>query len=180
MKITVKLFALVFGAMLLNTSAFAQKRLSIEEFFVSGEKYEGKEVVVTGMVKGVCSRSGKKAFLIGENPREILKVLAGGKIAMFDKSLIGQDITVTGKVLVKKIDKTYLDNWAAELEKAETCGEDKHSHKHKGHKHSAKNKTNCSVAYKKYSELKKLVEKNGKGYYPILSLDGISYEVVEI
>ncbi|MCG8474554.1 MAG: hypothetical protein MI784_03635 [Cytophagales bacterium] len=150
--------------------------MTIEEFFASGEKFAGKEVTVTGMVKGVCSKSGKKAFLIGKNPKEVLKVLAGGKIAMFDKSLIGQDITVKGTVLVKKIDKAYLDNWAEELAKTETCEDDKHDHKSA----KAEEQTNCSVAYKKYKELKKLVEKSGKGYYPILSLDGLSFEVVEI
>ena len=55
-----------------------------------------KEIVLDGNVVHVCKHSGKKMFIVGEDPDIRLHIAASGDIPVFPMELLGSDVTVTG------------------------------------------------------------------------------------
>ncbi|MDZ7737847.1 MAG: hypothetical protein U5K32_02015 [Bacteroidales bacterium] len=60
------------------------------------DQYLNKEITVTGKVVHVCMHSGKKMYIVGEDPDIRLFVSAGEEVPKFPMELMGSEITVTG------------------------------------------------------------------------------------
>jgi hypothetical protein len=60
--------------------------------------YVGKTISVEGKVVHVCTMSGKKLFITGENPDVRLYVQAGEEMPKFPMELLGSEIIVEGKI----------------------------------------------------------------------------------
>jgi hypothetical protein len=58
--------------------------------------YIGKTISVEGKVVHVCTRSGKKLFITGENPDIRLYIQAGEEMPKFPMELLGSEIIVEG------------------------------------------------------------------------------------
>lgn len=62
------------------------------------DNYVGKSITVEGKVVHVCTETGKKMFIVGENPDIRLYVAAGENISKFPMELLGSEITVEGTI----------------------------------------------------------------------------------
>ncbi|MBS1232330.1 MAG: hypothetical protein H6R35_1168 [Bacteroidetes bacterium] len=60
--------------------------------------YVGKTISVEGKVVHVCTHSGKKLFITGENPDVRLYVQAGEEMPKFPMELLGSEIVVEGTI----------------------------------------------------------------------------------
>lgn len=60
--------------------------------------YIDKNISVEGKVVHVCTMSGKKMFIVGENPDIRLFVSAGEDMPKFPMELLGSEIVVQGKL----------------------------------------------------------------------------------
>lgn len=58
--------------------------------------YIGKNISIEGKVVHVCTMSGKKLFITGENPDITLYVQAGEEMPKFPMELLGSEIVVEG------------------------------------------------------------------------------------
>ncbi len=58
--------------------------------------YVGKNISVEGKVVHVCTHSGKKLFITGENPDVRLYIQAGEEMPKFPMELLGSEIVVEG------------------------------------------------------------------------------------
>ncbi len=58
--------------------------------------YLGKAISVEGKVVHVCTHSGKKLFITGENPDVRLYIQAGEEMPKFPMELLGSEIVVEG------------------------------------------------------------------------------------
>jgi hypothetical protein len=58
--------------------------------------YVGKTISVEGKVVHVCTHSGKKLFITGENPDVRLYIQAGENMPKFPMELLGSEIVVEG------------------------------------------------------------------------------------
>jgi hypothetical protein len=58
--------------------------------------YVGKQITVEGKVVHVCTETGKKMFIVGDNPDIRLFVAAGENISKFPMELLGSEIAVEG------------------------------------------------------------------------------------
>ena len=58
--------------------------------------YVGKNISIEGKVVHVCTQSGKKLFITGENPDVRLYVQAGEEMPKFPMELLGSEIVVEG------------------------------------------------------------------------------------
>jgi len=67
------------------------------------DNYTGKEITVEGKVVHVCMHSGKKMYIVGEDPDIRLFVSAGDDVPKFPTELLGSEIKVTG--MLEKIQK---------------------------------------------------------------------------
>ena len=63
------------------------------------DSFIGKEISVEGKVVHVCAMSGKKMFIVGENPDIRLYIEAGEEMAKFPMELLGSEIIVEGKLV---------------------------------------------------------------------------------
>jgi hypothetical protein len=75
------------------------------------ENYVGKSIIVEGKVVHVCTHTGKKMFIVGENPDVRLFIAAGENISKFPMELLGSEVVVEG--LITKVGGTTV----AETEK---------------------------------------------------------------
>lgn len=76
-----------------NTKASKVEFASLIE---NPENYIGKTISVEGKVVHVCTHSGKKLFITGENPDVRLYVQAGEEMPKFPMELLGSEIVVEG------------------------------------------------------------------------------------
>lgn len=58
--------------------------------------YMGKTISVEGKVVHVCTHSGKKLFIVGENPDVRLYIQAGENMPKFPMDLLGSNVLVEG------------------------------------------------------------------------------------
>jgi len=71
---------------------------SVDSLLQFAENYVDQTVVTRGMVSHVCRISGKKLFIMGNNPDQMIKVTTGNNISQFDISLEGSKVLVKGKL----------------------------------------------------------------------------------
>ncbi|MFO7619925.1 MAG: hypothetical protein R6W81_01490 [Bacteroidales bacterium] len=62
------------------------------------EDFVGKNISVEGKVVHVCMHSGKKMFIVGENPDIRLFITAGEDMPKFPTELLGSQIVVEGTI----------------------------------------------------------------------------------
>jgi hypothetical protein len=62
------------------------------------DNYVGKNVIVEGKVVHVCTESGKKLFIVGDNPDVILYIAAGENMPKFPLDLLGSQVIVEGQI----------------------------------------------------------------------------------
>lgn len=77
--------------------------VTAKQFYANPAKYEGKTIKLTGVASHLC-QSLRKIFLAAEDGNGLVRVnIEGNK--KFEKSLIGKDITVVGKVYSVDLDE---------------------------------------------------------------------------
>jgi RecJ-like exonuclease len=76
----------------------ASAKVEFASLTANPDNYVGKTISVEGKVVHVCTESGKKMFLVGENPDVRLFVAAGENISKFPMELLGSEITVEGVI----------------------------------------------------------------------------------
>jgi hypothetical protein len=79
-------------------------RVEFAELIANPYNYVGRNIIVEGKVVHVCTETGKKMFVVGENPDVRLYVAAGETISKFPMELLGSEIAVEG--LITKVGET--------------------------------------------------------------------------
>ena len=62
------------------------------------DNYINKNIIVEGKVVHVCTMSGKKLFIVGENPDVRLFIAAGENMPKFPMELLGSEVVVEGLI----------------------------------------------------------------------------------
>ena len=62
------------------------------------DNFVGKNIIVEGKVVHVCTVSGKKLFIVGENPDIRLFIAAGENMPKFPLELLGSEVSVEGVI----------------------------------------------------------------------------------
>ena len=94
---------------LVLTSCSQQAVITVDDF-------ASKAPGLQGTATHVCSKSGRKVFLAGENEDASVTVFAGENMGKYDPETIGKVYTVKGKVIeTARIDNAYLDEWQNEV-----------------------------------------------------------------
>jgi len=84
------------------------------------DQYLGKEITVEGKVVHVCMHSGKKMYIVGEDPDIRLFITAGDEVPKFPMELLGSEISVTG-VFQKLEAGTEMEKEHVTTEEGEAC-----------------------------------------------------------
>lgn len=109
---------LVIAGMLISCGGNAEKAedevkdevvasLEFASLIESPTNFLEKDVTVEGKVVHVCTHSGKKMFIVGDDPDIRLFITAGEELPKFPLELLGSTISVTGKLsMVEAGEKT--------------------------------------------------------------------------
>ena len=62
------------------------------------DNYIAKNIIVEGKVVHVCTHSGKKLFIVGDNPDIRLFIAAGEDMPKFPMELLGSEVIVEGTI----------------------------------------------------------------------------------
>jgi hypothetical protein len=83
-----------------SKSEEAEKGAKVEfaSLTANPENYVGKNIIVEGKVVHVCTQTGKKMFIVGENPDLRLFIAAGENISKFPMELLGSEVIVEGLI----------------------------------------------------------------------------------
>lgn len=79
-----------------NTGAPETVKVEFASLISDPSEYVGKSISVEGKVVHVCTHSGKKLFITGENPDVRLYIQAGEEMPKFPMELLGSEIVVEG------------------------------------------------------------------------------------
>lgn len=71
-------------------------KVEFASLIANPSEYVGKNISIEGKVVHVCTQSGKKLFITGENPDVRLYVQAGEEMPKFPMELLGSEIVVEG------------------------------------------------------------------------------------
>lgn len=121
-----------------------------------------KEVTVRGHITHTCKHSGRRCFIVGNDPNTTFRVEAKGKIGGFNRELTGSEVAITGMVRERRLTKEYIaqqEEQAREKEdgSAESCG--------------------AEIA--NILAMKEWMKSHNKDYFSIYFMDGESFEVIE-
>ncbi len=84
------------------------------------DQYLNKEVTLEGKVVHVCMHSGKKMYIVGEDPDIRLFISAGEEVPKFPMELLGSEISVTG--IFQKIEAgAEMEAEHVDAEEGEDC-----------------------------------------------------------
>ena len=103
-------------AVLFMTSCNKTTVVSVEEFATKAGDLVDQTIIVEGVVKHICSNSGRKLFLSTPGKEQLVTVFTGEGMEPFDRTTTGKTYKVTGKVAITvTIDDAYLNEWEQEV-----------------------------------------------------------------
>ncbi len=164
--------------------------ISIPDLLASADQYVGKEVKIQGMVQHVCRETGKKMFLIDENPENRIRVDVNESMGTFPIELEGSTVEVTGQFEELRIDEAYLNQWEEELKSGEKLAEDKKVHTGEkagtgeGHgEHSvageAADQGTHTAAEEQIANYRKQIAESGSDHISFYSITASEYKEIE-
>lgn len=74
------------------------EKVEFASLIESPDNYIDKSIVVEGKVVHVCTMSGKKLFIVGDDPDVRLFIAAGEDMPKFPLELLGSEVVVEGKI----------------------------------------------------------------------------------
>ncbi len=79
-----------------NDTSDGVSKVEFASLVANPADFIGKEISVEGKVVHVCTMSGKKLFIVGENPDVRLYIQAGENMPKFPMELLGSTVVVDG------------------------------------------------------------------------------------
>ncbi len=92
-----------------SEAAGKSEKVEFAALVANPDNYIGKSIIVDGKVVHVCTETGKKMFIVGENPDIRLYVDAGENISKFPMELLGSEVTVEG-MITKVADASTMES----------------------------------------------------------------------
>lgn len=131
---------------------------------IAADKVE-QEINVMGHVTHTCKHSGKRCFIVGNDPNISLRVEAKGEINGFKSELIGSKINVTGILKERRLSEEYIDQYEEKV-------------KEKQVKEDGSAET-CQAEMQNIQKMRDWMKMHNKNYYAVYYVDGQSYAAIE-
>lgn len=133
------------------------KILNVKDLNNDDFEYKSGEVSVEGLCVHVCSHSGKKMFIVGDDENDRLQILTSDKISVFDKNLEGSKVVVSGTLEEEKVTADDVAQMESEIMKEDP-----------------KTGKMCAAEedMKDINEMKERIAKSKKGYISFYTMIG--------
>jgi hypothetical protein len=145
----------------------AEKVYAMDDLLSDDFEYKDGKVTIEGLCVHVCAHSGKKMFIVGDDPNNKLQIFTSDAISTFNKEFEGSKLRVSGTLEEEKIDMNYIKEWEAEIA-AENAGE------------KSDEKAACAFeeSMKKVDWYKKRIENSKKGYISNYTMTGVEVKQI--
>jgi hypothetical protein len=157
--------------------------ITVSDYLSKADELVGREIKVQGTVSHTCRNGGKKMFIFDDNEDNRLKIDASESVPIFDVSLEGSDVLVSGVMTELIIDEAYLAEWEQEI-KSEMENPNQESdtaamvlHEGSGLGEAADQGTHVS-ALESIENYRKQIKESGKDHLSFYSVECTSYEVL--
>lgn len=134
-----------------------EKVYTVEDLMSNDFEYKDGLITVKGLCVHICEHSGKKLFIVGNNPDNKLIIMSSDEIPVFDKKYEGNTLEISGTLEEERIDMNYLTEWEKELAEAKEIDEE-----------ACQFETNM----KKINDYKERLANSKKGYVSYYSMIG--------
>ncbi|MDL2222795.1 hypothetical protein LJB98_01690 [Bacteroidales bacterium OttesenSCG-928-M11] len=138
---------------------------TLDSLLSNADNLIDQTVTVRGSVTHTCKHSGKRCFIVGEDPNISMRVEAKGEIGGFNRELVGSELAITGVVKERRLSKEYIDQHEKEVNE-------------QAFKEDGSAET-CAAELSNIEGMRAWMKANNKDYYAIYYMDGESYEVIE-
>ena len=150
-------------------------KVTVDQVMADIQSYVDKDIVIAGTVNHVCSHSGKRMFIMGEDPDVAIKITPNDEIGVFEKELEGNHVIVTGVVNELRIDEAYVVNLEKELAEG---SESEAIHDHSGGTHDEdedeEDEKNAQI-----EAMRTQIAESENGYYSQFWIEASKFEVKE-
>lgn len=102
-----------------ENSEVVAETLSVDDLLEKAESLTDKTVTVEGVCTHICKHGGRKIFLMGSDDTKNIRIESTEQTGAFKQECVNSMVSVTGKLVEKRIDEAYLAKWEAEV-KAKT------------------------------------------------------------
>lgn len=136
---------------------------TLDSLLMNAAELADDTVTVVGYMTHTCKFSGRRCFIIGEDPNTTFRVEAKGKIGGFNRELIGSKLAIKGILKERRLTEEYIDQWEEDVrDKAEDGSVE-----------------SCGAETKNFKSMRAWMKKNNKDYFSTYSMDGLSYDIIE-
>lgn len=138
---------------------------TLDSLLVVADQYVDKTVTVKGSVTHTCKHSGKRCFIVGDDPNVSIRVEAKGNIGGFNRELVGSELAITGVLKERRLTQEYIDQYEKDIKekKVEENG-------------SAET---CDAELANINAMREWMKNNNKDYYALYFIDGEEFSIVE-
>lgn len=148
-----------------KTAVSDAKTYKLDSLLKVADQLIDKTVTVRGFVTHTCKHSGKRCFIVGDDPNTSFRVEAKGDIGGFNRELTGSELAITGIVKERRLTKEYIDRYEEEVNEKKSKEDD-----------SAET---CQAELDNIQGMREWMKANDKVYYSVYYMDGEKYEVIE-
>lgn len=136
---------------------------SLDSLLMNAAELADDTVTVIGHMTHSCKFSGRRCFIVGNDPKISFRVEAKGTIGGFNRELIGSELAINGVLRERRLTKEYINQWEEQVkEKAEDGSAE-----------------TCGAEISSIGSMREWMKKNNKDYFSTYFMDGLSYEIVE-
>ncbi len=109
--------AILFTAILVSCSGgkTQDSTVTVDDLFANPDSFIDQTVVVEGTCTHVCSRTGMKLFIEGENSEQSLRVESNSTLGKFDAESVDKKVRIEGKFVEERIDEEKLQEMEREI-----------------------------------------------------------------
>ncbi len=145
-----------------KTELTATTTYTLDALLEGAAELVDKRVTVVGSITHTCKHSGRRCFIVGEDPNTTFRVEAKGEIGGFNRELIGSELAITGTLRERRLTKEYIKQHEEQVREKEDGSAE-----------------SCGAEINNILAMKEWMKKNNKDYFSTYYMDGESFNVVE-
>ena len=135
---------------------------TLDSLLANATKFVDKKVTVLGSITHTCKHSGRRCFIVGEEPNTTFRVEAKGEIGGFNRELIGSELAITGTLRERRLTKEYIKQYEEQVREKEDGSVG-----------------SCGAEINNIIAMKEWMKKNNKDHFSTYYMDGESFNVIE-
>ena len=134
-----------------------------DTLYAIAESFVDQPITVKGYVTHTCKHAGKRCFITGDQQKFSIRVEAKGDIGGFNRELAGTQLAIEGILRERKLTQAEIADMEMDVNERLKQVEDGSAE-------------TCEAELANINEMREWMQEQGKDYYAIYYIDGLSYQ----